>query len=116
MSRAPSVPSDLLDGALRRNAAAPLVTSYDDATGERVELSAATLANSALCLVNQERSSRGLRPLRANRHLAKVGSVEIEQSVPGRILGYGTVVAGDLEIRCVARPRELCGLVQRLSS
>jgi len=45
VQRAPAVPSDLLDGAVRRNAAAPLVTSYDDATGERVELSAATLAN-----------------------------------------------------------------------
>jgi uncharacterized membrane protein YdbT with pleckstrin-like domain len=48
-------------------------------------------------------------------HLGKVGTVEIEQSLLGRILGFGTVVAGDLEIRCVGRPRELCGLVQRLS-
>ena len=48
-------------------------------------------------------------------HLARVGTVEIEQSLPGRLLGYGTIVAGDLEIRCVAKPRELCGLVQRLS-
>ena len=47
--------------------------------------------------------------------LAKVGTLEIDQSLPGRVLGYGTVVAGDLEIRCVARPAELCGLVQRLS-
>jgi membrane protein YdbS with pleckstrin-like domain len=47
--------------------------------------------------------------------LARVGTVEIEQSLVGRLFGYGTVVAGDLEIRCVARPRELCGLVQRLS-
>jgi uncharacterized protein (TIGR03089 family) len=38
-------PADLLAGALRRDAAAPLVTYYDDATGERVELSATTLAN-----------------------------------------------------------------------
>jgi len=47
--------------------------------------------------------------------LARVGSVEIEQSLPGRVLGYGTIVAGELEIRCVAQPRELGGLVQRLS-
>jgi uncharacterized protein (TIGR03089 family) len=45
VQHAPEVPSDLLDDAVRRNAAAPLVTSYDDATGERVELSATTLAN-----------------------------------------------------------------------
>jgi uncharacterized membrane protein YdbT with pleckstrin-like domain len=49
-------------------------------------------------------------------HLRKVGTVEIEQSMLGRLFGYGTIVAGDLEIRCVARPREVCGLVQRLSS
>jgi uncharacterized membrane protein YdbT with pleckstrin-like domain len=47
--------------------------------------------------------------------LARVGTVEIEQSLLGRLLGYGTIVAGDLEIRCVAKPGELCGLVQRLS-
>jgi membrane protein YdbS with pleckstrin-like domain len=46
--------------------------------------------------------------------LAKVGTVEIEQSLPGRILGYGTIVAGELEIQCVAAPRELCVLVQRV--
>ena len=41
----PVLPSDLLAAALRRNASAPLLTHYDDATGERVELSATTLAN-----------------------------------------------------------------------
>ncbi|MGY1726615.1 TIGR03089 family protein [Geodermatophilus sp. SYSU D01062] len=45
MSPQPVTPGDLLAAALRRDAAAPLVTAYDDATGERVELSAATLAN-----------------------------------------------------------------------
>jgi uncharacterized protein (TIGR03089 family) len=40
-----ALPAGLLDAALRRSPAAPLLTSYDDATDERVELSAATLAN-----------------------------------------------------------------------
>ena len=40
-----TVPSDLLAAALRRSPATPLVTWYDDATGERTELSATTLAN-----------------------------------------------------------------------
>ena len=40
-----STPSDLLTAALRRDAAAPLVTFYDDVSGERTELSATTLAN-----------------------------------------------------------------------
>jgi membrane protein YdbS with pleckstrin-like domain len=47
--------------------------------------------------------------------LAKVSTVELEQSLLGRLLGYGTVVAGDLEIPCVPHPREVCGLVQRLA-
>ena len=46
--------------------------------------------------------------------LSRVGAVEIEQSLPGRIFGYGTLVAGDLEIRCVARPRQLYGLVEKM--
>ena len=41
----PLLPADLLAAALRRDAAAPLLTQYDDATGERVELSAATVGN-----------------------------------------------------------------------
>ena len=39
--------------------------------GPTATASAATLASAALCLVNQERTSRGLRPLKANRRLAK---------------------------------------------
>ena len=44
--------------------------------------------------------------------LTHVGTVEIEQSLPGRMLGYGTVVAGDLEIPYVARPRELAAILR----
>ena len=47
-------------------------------------------------------------------HLARLGTVEIEQSFLGRMLGYGTLVAGELEIPCVAEPREVYGLVERL--
>jgi len=36
---------DLLTGLLRADAARPLVTFYDDATGERIELSVATFGN-----------------------------------------------------------------------
>jgi uncharacterized protein (TIGR03089 family) len=41
----PSTPSDLLAAAVRAAPAAPLITAYDDGTGERTELSATTLAN-----------------------------------------------------------------------
>src|SRR5436309_9577049 len=37
--------------------------------GPTAQTSAVTLANAALCLVNQERTSRGLAPLKANRRL-----------------------------------------------
>ncbi|HZR94431.1 MAG TPA: PH domain-containing protein [Gaiellaceae bacterium] len=56
-----------------------------------------------------------LRKRAAAVRLAKVSTVEVEQSFLGRVLGYGTLVAGELEISAVPRPRELCGLVQRLS-
>ena len=35
------------------------------------------------------------------------GTVEIDQSLPGRILGYGTIVAGDLEVPFVPQPGHL---------
>jgi len=41
----PRTPADLLDAALRADPARPLLTFYDDATGERTELSVATFAN-----------------------------------------------------------------------
>jgi uncharacterized membrane protein YdbT with pleckstrin-like domain len=47
--------------------------------------------------------------------LARIGTVEVEQSLPGRLLGYGTVVLGELEIDGVPDPLEVCGLVQRLA-
>jgi uncharacterized membrane protein YdbT with pleckstrin-like domain len=53
-----------------------------------------------------------LRRRAAAVRLARVGAVEIEQSVLGRLLGYGTIVAGDLEITYVPKPRRL---LERLS-
>ena len=50
-----------------------------------------------------------VRRTEASVRLAKVAAVELDQSLLGRILGYGTVVAGDLEIDCVPR-----ALVERL--
>jgi membrane protein YdbS with pleckstrin-like domain len=46
---------------------------------------------------------------------AKVATVELDQSFLGRVLGYGTIVAGDLEIECVPRVREVGGVVERLA-
>ncbi|MFJ3228132.1 TIGR03089 family protein [Streptomyces sp. NPDC086783] len=45
MTATDRTPADLLRSALAADPARPLVTFYDDATGERVELSVATFAN-----------------------------------------------------------------------
>ncbi|WP_149179065.1 TIGR03089 family protein [Streptomyces sp. TRM49041] len=45
MNASDLTPADLLRSALAADPARPLVTYYDDATGERVELSVATFAN-----------------------------------------------------------------------
>jgi len=45
MNSSARTPADLLDAALAADPARPLLTYYDDATGERVELSVATFAN-----------------------------------------------------------------------
>ena len=52
-----------------------------------------------------------LRRRAAAVHLARVGTVEIEQSLLGRLFGYGTVIAGELEIAYVPEPSELVRLV-----
>jgi uncharacterized membrane protein YdbT with pleckstrin-like domain len=48
--------------------------------------------------------------------LSRLGAIEIEQSLVGRLLGYGTIVAGDLEIEYVPEPRRVYGLVEQLSA
>lgn len=51
--------------------------------------------------------------LRRRTATARIGAVEVEQSMLGRLLGYGTVVAGELEIPFVARPRDLLDRIAR---
>lgn len=52
-----------------------------------------------------------LRRRAAAVRLEHLGPVELDQSLVGRALGYGTIVAGELEISYVARPRELTRLL-----
>jgi uncharacterized membrane protein YdbT with pleckstrin-like domain len=56
-----------------------------------------------------------LRRRTAAVRLSRLGAVEIEQGLVGRVLGYGTIVAGDLEITYVPEPRRIYGLVERLA-
>jgi uncharacterized membrane protein YdbT with pleckstrin-like domain len=46
--------------------------------------------------------------------LARLEAIGFEQGLLGRLLGYGTLVAGELEIPYVAGPRRFYGLVERL--
>jgi membrane protein YdbS with pleckstrin-like domain len=47
--------------------------------------------------------------------LRSVENLELEQTLPGRLLGYGTLVAGPLEIEHVPQPRNVYRLVERLA-
>ncbi len=57
-----------------------------------------------------------LRRRAAAVRLSRVGSIELEQTLLGRVSGYGTLVAGELEIDFVPEPRRVCGLVARLGA
>ena len=48
--------------------------------------------------------------------LAQVGAIEVDQGLFGRLLGYGTLVAGELEIAYVPQPRTVGTLVAGLDS
>ena len=58
----PRTPADLLDAALRADPARPLLTFYDDATGERAELSVATFATWVAKTANLLRDDLDARP------------------------------------------------------
>lgn len=64
--------------AAPRATAATVCAAVDVPTAQT---STAALANSALCLVNQERTSRGLRPLKSNRRLARAADGHSEDMV-----------------------------------
>ena len=68
MNATDRTPADLLRSALAADPARPLVTFYDDATGERVELSVATFANwvaKTANLLQDELAAGARRPGRA---------------------------------------------------
>ncbi len=48
--------------------------------------------------------------------LRAIEAVELDQSFPGQLLGYGTVVVGSLALDNVAEPKRVCSLVERLAS
>jgi uncharacterized membrane protein YdbT with pleckstrin-like domain len=57
-----------------------------------------------------------LRRRSAAVRLRSLENLDLEQSLPGRLLGYGTLVAGPLEIEHVPHARSVYRLVERLAS
>jgi membrane protein YdbS with pleckstrin-like domain len=57
-----------------------------------------------------------LRRRAASVRLGRIATIEIEQSLIGRLLGYGTLIAGELEIAFVPQARDVGTLVARLSA
>ena len=53
-----------------------------------------------------------LRRRSAGVRLARMSSLEVRQGVLGRLLGYGTLVAGDLVVSHVPRPAEVTELLR----
>lgn len=56
-----------------------------------------------------------MRRRAATVRLSSFGTLEIEQTVPGRIFRYGTLIAGDLEVDFVPDPDELQNLITGLA-
>lgn len=48
--------------------------------------------------------------------LSSLRLVALEQTVPGRVLGYGTLQAGPLEVEYVPRAKHVRDLVERLAA
>jgi len=48
--------------------------------------------------------------------LQLVDAVEVDQTLVGQLFGYGTVVVGPLKVGHIARPAEVCNLVESLAS
>jgi uncharacterized membrane protein YdbT with pleckstrin-like domain len=48
--------------------------------------------------------------------LRMVDAVEVDQTLVGQLFGYGTVVVGPLKVGHIARPAEVCNLLESLAS
>lgn len=47
--------------------------------------------------------------------LGAVEAVEVDQSLLGQLLGYGTVIVGPLSFGHIAEPKQVCRMVERLA-
>jgi uncharacterized membrane protein YdbT with pleckstrin-like domain len=47
--------------------------------------------------------------------IGAVDAVEVDQSLLGQLLGYGTVIVGPLSFGHISEPKEVCRMVERLA-
>ena len=95
------IPLLLLVGAVALggapSASAATVCASADAVPSSV--SAGTLANAAVCLVNQERTQRGLKPLRVNKRLSKAAAKHARDMASRGYFSHDTEGGGDFVSR-----------------
>jgi membrane protein YdbS with pleckstrin-like domain len=46
--------------------------------------------------------------------LGSVAAIGLDQTLAGRLLGYGTLLVGPIQVENVSRPQDVAGLVERL--
>lgn len=78
---------------------ASAATGCAAADGPPAKASNVTLANAALCLVNQERTARGLKPLRPNRRLTKAADAHSRDMVANNYFSHDSLDGRDFVAR-----------------
>src|SRR3954454_20740575 len=89
----------LLTTVVASASAASAATVCASADGPTARTSAVALANSALCLVNQERTSRGLAPLKTNHRLVTAARAHAGDMVAKRYFSHDTLGGGSFADR-----------------
>src|SRR5689334_19874995 len=74
---------------------ASAATGCASADAPPAQASAVTVAHAALCLVNQERTSRGLRALKSNRRLTKAAAGHAVDMVTNNYFSHDSLGGGD---------------------
>src|SRR3954454_21132179 len=78
---------------------ASAATGCASADAPRPATSAVKLGNAALCLVNQERTSRGLKPLKSNRRLVTAATGHARDMVAKNYFSHDSLGGGDFVSR-----------------